>query len=103
MEESYTETTRERMKRMHKVLVSYAADLERYGKPLDSGLPDVLRFVAAQLGPMTPGNAKERLTDMLMECAERCGNFPEEVKGIDPRAWDHLLVYSPNDQAKRPA
>jgi hypothetical protein len=46
----------------------------------------------AEVG-LSDENAGERITDMLMECAERLGNFPRAK--IDPRAWQHLLVYAP--------
>jgi hypothetical protein len=42
---TYTETKEDRARRMPNVLEAYARDIEKYGKPLDSGLPDVLRFV----------------------------------------------------------
>lgn len=44
-------------------------------------------------GPMTEENAGQRIAEMLMECAERLGNFPQAK--VDPRAWQHLLVYAP--------
>ncbi len=31
-------------------------------------------------------------TDMMMELADRLGELPDDV---DPRAWEHLLVYAP--------
>ncbi len=43
------ETAEEKMKYMHKVLRAYAKDIRKYGKPLDSGLPNVLDFVAEQI------------------------------------------------------
>jgi len=46
-------------------------------------------------GPMTDENCGQRISDMLMECAERLGNFPRAK--VDPRAWGHLLVYAPRD------
>lgn len=46
--------------------------------------------------PMTVSNADERISEMLMECADRLGNFPRAT--IDPRSWRHLLVYAPKDE-----
>lgn len=43
------ETTEERLRRAPKVLEAYAKDIEKYGRPLDSGLPGLLRFVAEQI------------------------------------------------------
>ena len=40
------ETPWERIRRMPNVLRAYAADIDKYGKPLDSGLPPALRFTA---------------------------------------------------------
>jgi hypothetical protein len=48
---------------------------------------------AASAEPITDGNADQRLTDMLMECADRLGENPRA--NVDPRAWEHLLVYAP--------
>ena len=31
-------------------------------------------------------------TDMMMGLADRLGELPDDV---DPRAWEHLLVYAP--------
>lgn len=44
---------------------------------------------------MNEDNAGQIITDMLMECVERLGNFPRAQ--IDPRAWQHLLTYMPKD------
>jgi hypothetical protein len=38
------------------VLDRYAVDLRKYGRPLDSGLPSLLNFVAEQLRLMNPPN-----------------------------------------------
>ncbi len=43
------ETNSERLKRLPNVLLAYAKDIEKYGSPLDSGLPGILRFVASQI------------------------------------------------------
>lgn len=40
------ETDQERAKRTPAVLRAYARDIEKHGKPLDSGLPGVLEFAA---------------------------------------------------------
>lgn len=42
---------------------------------------------------LTEENAGRKIGDMLMECAERLGNFP--FARVDERAWKHLLVYCP--------
>ena len=42
---------------------------------------------------LTEENCGKVIADMLMECAERLGNFPKAQ--IDARAWSHLLVYAP--------
>ncbi len=31
------------------------------------------------------------LTDALMDCVDRLGH-----ESVDPRVWDHLLVYAPS-------
>lgn len=43
------ETDTEKFRRVPSVLESYARDIEKYGRPLDSGLPALLRFVAEQI------------------------------------------------------
>lgn len=35
------------------------------------------------------------LTDELMDCVDRLGSESDDV---DPRVWDHLLVYVPTDK-----
>jgi hypothetical protein len=40
----------------------------------------------------TPQRDLESTTDMMMELADRLGELPDDV---DPRAWEHLLVYAP--------
>ena len=45
--------------------------------------------------PITSENCSQRITDMLMECVERLGNFPEAR--IDGRVWKQLLVYVPKN------
>ncbi len=40
------ETDQQRARRLPNVLRAYARDFEKYGKPLDSGLPAVLEFAA---------------------------------------------------------
>jgi hypothetical protein len=42
---------------------------------------------------LTEENCGAVLSDMLMECAERLGNFPEAQ--VDERAWKHILMYAP--------
>lgn len=39
---------------------------------------------------------EREITDMLMECADWFGRNPQ-IKA-DPRAWQHLAVYWPNDE-----
>lgn len=46
------DTDEQRLARAPSVLESYARDIERHGRPLDSGLPSTLRFVAEQLRKM---------------------------------------------------
>ena len=48
--------------------------------------------------PVTESNCAERIASMLMDCADILGVFP--CAAIDPRAWDHLLVYAPKPAAK---
>ena len=43
----------------------------------------------------TPQRDLESTTDMMMELADRLGELPDD---IDPRAWEHLLVYAPKRQ-----
>ncbi len=43
--------------------------------------------------PITDENAVERLSEMLMVCADMFGRFPEVCADI--RAWENLLVYAP--------
>lgn len=43
------ETAADRLRRAPKVLEAYANDIEKYGRPLDSGLPSTLRFVSEQI------------------------------------------------------
>jgi hypothetical protein len=40
----------------------------------------------------SPQRQLESTTDMMMELADRLGELPDD---IDPRAWEHLLVYAP--------
>lgn len=42
-----------------------------------------------------PQRQLESTTDMMMELADRLGELPDD---IDPRAWEHLLVYAPQRQ-----
>lgn len=51
--------------------------------------------------PLTDENAGQRIADMLMECAERLGNFPDA--DVDVRAWRHLLTYAPRECRGTPA
>jgi hypothetical protein len=39
-----------------------------------------------------PKRELKSTTDMMMELADRLGELPDDV---DPRAWEHLLVYAP--------
>src|SRR5271156_6361658 len=41
---------------------------------------------------LTEENCGQVIADMLMECAERLGNFPKAQ--IDALAWYHILVYA---------
>lgn len=45
--------------------------------------------------PVTDGNAVERFSDMLLDCADMFGRFPAATKKVDIDAWEHLLVYAP--------
>lgn len=49
--------------------------------------------VESWVGQITEENCGQRITDMLMQCAERLGNFPRAL--VDERAWRHLLTYAP--------
>jgi hypothetical protein len=35
------------------------------------------------------------LSDELMDCVDRLGS---EAREVDPRVWDHLLIYAPADK-----
>ena len=45
--------------------------------------------------PITEENCNKIIASMLMECAERLGNFPKTK--INPKVWDHVIVYIPID------
>lgn len=64
----YTETDDERAERLPAVLERYAQDIDKYGRPIDSGLASVLRFAAKRLAstikqdgeaPNAPDQARE--------------------------------------------
>ena len=40
------------------------------------------------------------LSDELMDCVDRLGS---ECGSVDPRVWDHLLVYAPNERVAQRA
>ncbi len=40
------------------------------------------------------------LSDELMDCVDRLGS---EFGSVDPRVWDHLLVYAPNEKVAQRA
>lgn len=42
-----------------------------------------------------PAPTPKSMTDQLMDCVDRLGH---EAAEVDPRAWDHLLVYVPDDK-----
>ena len=42
-----------------------------------------------------PKRELKSTTDMMMELADRLGELPDDV---DPRAWEHLLVYAPKQK-----
>lgn len=46
-------------------------------------------YAAAQSARARP------LTDELMDCVDRLGS---EARDVDPRVWDHLLVYVPREK-----
>ncbi len=65
---------------------------------LDSGPLNTERFLALQAlrqaleAELPPARS---LTDDLMDCVDRLGS---EHADVDPRVWDHLLVYAPAPQ-----
>jgi len=44
---------------------------------------------------MTSYCTAKTLSDELMDCVDRLGS---EASDVDPRVWDHLLVYAPADK-----
>jgi hypothetical protein len=50
------QSVKDRLSIAPNVLDRYAVDLRKYGRPLDSGLPSLLNFVAEQLRLMNPPN-----------------------------------------------
>jgi hypothetical protein len=55
------------------------------GDPVSVDAAELLQRITAQ-------PEQESTTDMMMELADRLGELPDDV---DPRAWEHLLVYAP--------
>jgi len=49
----------------------------------------------SELYASPPKRQLESTTDMMLELADRLGGLPDD---IDPRAWEHLLVYAPKRQ-----
>ena len=56
---------------------------------LDSDNPDIQLRAAATL------RQAHSLTDELMDCVDRLGS---EADTVDPRVWQHLLVYAPKPE-----
>jgi hypothetical protein len=70
--QSRTETDTERLERLPRVLEAYAKDIDRYGKPMDSGLAPVLRFAAEMIPDLTTAtaarlDAERKVAEMLRE------------------------------------
>jgi hypothetical protein len=59
----YTETDDERAARLPCVMKRYAKDIDKHGKPMDSGLADVLRFAAERLAERDALEAACELND----------------------------------------
>jgi len=45
----------------------------------------------------TEKNATKLLEELMMLLVERMGNFPEETKKINIKAWEQLLAYLPSE------
>lgn len=45
------------------------------------------------MGVVTARNVVAQVEGLLAIAAELCGNFPKEIKAIDPRAWVQALAY----------
>ncbi len=56
-------TDKQRLKNMPSILTGYAKDIEKHGAPIDSGLPEILRFVAKKLS-----EHRELLTNIIEKC-----------------------------------
>jgi len=59
---------------------------------------DLSTYKADEVWPLftsPPQRQLESTTDMMMELADRLGELPDD---IDPRAWEHLLVYASKRQ-----
>jgi hypothetical protein len=61
----------------------------------EEGKARVQAALETALIPVTPDNAKEQIERRISDLVELLGAFPEMKGQIDPRAWVHLLVYSP--------
>jgi hypothetical protein len=48
---------------------------------------------AGDAEPTTRETARERISEMLMQCADTMALYPDIQ--ADPRAWEHLMVYMP--------
>jgi hypothetical protein len=50
-------------------------------------------------GPLTPAG----IAASMMDLVDLMGSDPASTKEVDPRAWDHLLVYAPKPTGERAA
>ncbi len=73
----YTESDDERASRLPAVLEGYAKDIDKYGKPVDSGLAPVLRFAASRI--LTANTALERANTPFEDADERIQVFKQET------------------------
>lgn len=64
------------------------------GEPMGTLERDAITALRAALAE--PEQARS-LTDELMDCVDRLGS---EFDKVDPRVWDHLLVYAPKPEQK---
>jgi len=80
------ESTADRLKRTPSTLEAYARDIDKHGRPLDSGLPGILRFAAEQLRALLSHEPtrddRERAREALHSKPGSCSCF---AVGKEPR------------------
>lgn len=77
-----TETNDERFLRAPSVLEAYARDIDKYGKPMDSGLGPYLRFVAKMIEERKEWLVELRswMIDNDYECGEAGSNIYNDIQ-----------------------